>query len=602
MRFNFSPHVFFFILLLSPFTITGNFQNVFGLTPVADLTGEWSGFGQFIEFSSCQQTVKLNASIKQKENQITGTYNFVSTGSKQLKADVHCYQWNPTKGTFVGTIDGSRISVTLSDDGLLYTGSYASSGIKLSVQSDWLTGTIQLSPTNFTPPPFEPKDEKKEPVCNQGEVLVNGKCVPKEPTCKPDEVLENGKCVSKAQQEAEKERLAAEKAEKERLAQEADSAEVDTLLKKVMEIPPKPEDWAVDEGDPFFTETKPKFPEPPSPLVLPVTEEAKPYLKALWDGKCDTLSHQYGLVTGKSGQVPFVCTGGKITLQSGDQIEFSVADDWGVKVRDLYIDKVKAIAVTYVVTQVPPLAMFTPLTETYGKIQDMKALHLTLKTGETELLGGLIQIKTKCLFDECRFIKTEEEGGGFKFYELPSSLNKETKEIVTELAHGSVYILVEYTPEVTQEKTSAVTEKPTTTVTEEKPAVPAENGGCLIATATYGSELAPQVQLLRELRDNTVLGTQSGASFMTAFNTFYYSFSPVIADWERQNPAFKEFVKVTITPLLSSLSLLQYVDIDSEAEMLGYGIGIMLLNIGLYFIVPTVVIMKVCKLIKNKVR
>ena len=34
---------------------------------------------------------------------------------------------------------------------------------------------------------------------------------------------------------------------------------------------------------------------------------------------------------------------------------------------------------------------------------------------------------------------------------------------------------------------------------------PARVGGCLIATASYGSELAPQIQHLRELRDNTVL-------------------------------------------------------------------------------------------------
>ena len=118
------------------------------------------------------------------------------------------------------------------------------------------------------------------------------------------------------------------------------------------------------------------------------------------------------------------------------------------------------------------------------------------------------------------------------------------------------------------------------------------NGGCLIATATFGSELAPQVQFLREIRDNTVLSTASGASFMTAFNSFYYSFSPAVADLERQNPAFKEFVKLTITPLLSSLSLLQYVDIDSEAEMLGYGIGVILLNIGMYFVTPAIVIIK----------
>jgi len=118
-------------------------------------------------------------------------------------------------------------------------------------------------------------------------------------------------------------------------------------------------------------------------------------------------------------------------------------------------------------------------------------------------------------------------------------------------------------------------------------------GGCLIATAAFGSELAPQVQQLRELRDNTVLQTESGTSFMTGFNQFYYSFSPIIADYERENPAFKEVVKLTLTPLLTSLSLLQYVDIDSESEMLGYGIGIILLNIGIYFVAPAVLIMKV---------
>ena len=122
-----------------------------------------------------------------------------------------------------------------------------------------------------------------------------------------------------------------------------------------------------------------------------------------------------------------------------------------------------------------------------------------------------------------------------------------------------------------------------------------KGGGCLIATAAFGSEMAPQVQFLRELRDNTVLQTESGTSFMTSFNQFYYSFSPVIADYERENPAFKEAVKITLTPLLTSLTLLQYADIDSESEMLGYGIGIILLNIGMYFVVPAILVMKVRK-------
>ena len=120
-------------------------------------------------------------------------------------------------------------------------------------------------------------------------------------------------------------------------------------------------------------------------------------------------------------------------------------------------------------------------------------------------------------------------------------------------------------------------------------------GGCLIATAAFGSEMAPQVQFLRELRDNTVMTTQSGTTFMTGFNQFYYSFSPAVADYERENPVFKEMVKVTLTPLLTSLTLLNYVDVDTEEEMLGYGIGIILLNVGMYFVAPAVLIISLRK-------
>ena len=122
-----------------------------------------------------------------------------------------------------------------------------------------------------------------------------------------------------------------------------------------------------------------------------------------------------------------------------------------------------------------------------------------------------------------------------------------------------------------------------------------DGGGCLIATAAFGSEMAPQVQFLREIRDNTVLQTEYGSMFMAGFNQFYYSFSPTIADYERENSTFKESVKLMLTPLLASLTLLQYADIDSESDMLGYGISIILLNVGMYFIGPAILIMKIKK-------
>ena len=123
-----------------------------------------------------------------------------------------------------------------------------------------------------------------------------------------------------------------------------------------------------------------------------------------------------------------------------------------------------------------------------------------------------------------------------------------------------------------------------------KTEVKGKGGGCLIATAAYGSELAPQVQQLRELRDNSLLQTASGTSFMTGFNQFYYSFSPTIADWERESPVFKEAVKITLTPMISSLSILNYVNMDSEVSVLGYGISLIMLNVGMYFVAPAVVI------------
>ncbi len=120
-------------------------------------------------------------------------------------------------------------------------------------------------------------------------------------------------------------------------------------------------------------------------------------------------------------------------------------------------------------------------------------------------------------------------------------------------------------------------------------------GGCLIATATYGSELAPQVQQLRELRDYKLLQTESGSAFMQGFNDFYYSFSPIIADYERENPIFREAVKLAITPMISSLSILNHVDMDTEAEVFGYGISLILLNVGMYVGIPVAIIFGIRK-------
>ena len=85
---------------------------------------------------------------------------------------------------------------------------------------------------------------------------------------------------------------------------------------------------------------------------------------------------------------------------------------------------------------------------------------------------------------------------------------------------------------------------------------------------------------------------------MTSFNQIYYSFSPTIADWERENPLFQQTVRLFITPMVSSLSIMTLADNGSEAEVLGLGISVIALNLGMYIAAPTAVAYKIRKLIK----
>ena len=120
-----------------------------------------------------------------------------------------------------------------------------------------------------------------------------------------------------------------------------------------------------------------------------------------------------------------------------------------------------------------------------------------------------------------------------------------------------------------------------------------EGGGCLIATAAYGSELAPQVQLLREIRDNQLMNTESGSAFMSSFNEAYYSFSPYIADMERESPIFKEIVKAGLTPMISTLSIME--SAETESEVLGLGLSVIALNLAMYLGAPAIVIVGIRK-------
>ena len=112
----------------------------------------------------------------------------------------------------------------------------------------------------------------------------------------------------------------------------------------------------------------------------------------------------------------------------------------------------------------------------------------------------------------------------------------------------------------------------------------------MIATAAYGTELAPQVQLLREIRDNTVMGTETGTFLMTGINHVYYAFSPAIADIERDSPVLREAVKLAITPLLLTLNLMALAENGSEMHVAALAALILLLNVSVYLGTPVMVL------------
>jgi hypothetical protein len=83
------------------------------------------------------------------------------------------------------------------------------------------------------------------------------------------------------------------------------------------------------------------------------------------------------------------------------------------------------------------------------------------------------------------------------------------------------------------------------------PTTTSSKSGCFVATAAYGSYLDPHVMVLRHFRDDVLLQSQAG----TAFVTFYYRFSPPIADYIAQHDVLRMLVRFALTPVILLVKL-----------------------------------------------
>jgi PGF-pre-PGF domain-containing protein len=125
---------------------------------------------------------------------------------------------------------------------------------------------------------------------------------------------------------------------------------------------------------------------------------------------------------------------------------------------------------------------------------------------------------------------------------------------------------------------------------------PGQKSGCIIATATYGSELAPQVQFLRGFRDDLVMRTLAGRGFMTVFNAWYYSWSPAVAASIASDPSAKAVMRAVLQPLLSilELSAATYRLFPSNGELGVVSAGLVASSlIGLVYVVPPATLVSV---------
>lgn len=80
---------------------------------------------------------------------------------------------------------------------------------------------------------------------------------------------------------------------------------------------------------------------------------------------------------------------------------------------------------------------------------------------------------------------------------------------------------------------------------------------CFIATAAYDSPLAPEVQFLRDIRDERLKSTKCGSKFVNAYELIYYQFSPQVADIMQKDKRIKNIIRYfVVTPIVYSLKFI----------------------------------------------
>ena len=169
-----------------------------------------------------------------------------------------------------------------------------------------------------------------------------------------------------------------------------------------------------------------------------------------------------------------------------------------------------------------------------------------------------------------------------------------TSAVTTITATVTFVTAASFTMTVTQPVSTVTTTQTASTVTlittSTVTTTTSPSRACIIAQAAYGSDLAPDVQLLRTFRDQKLLSTFAGSQFMRVFNAFYYSFSPQVAEIVSSNLFLTEVTRVILAPLIHVLVISTFVP-NTEFGIVCFGLPATAL-VGVIYLMPLMLLSK----------
>ncbi|MGC8804794.1 MAG: CFI-box-CTERM domain-containing protein [Candidatus Ratteibacteria bacterium] len=164
-----------------------------------------------------------------------------------------------------------------------------------------------------------------------------------------------------------------------------------------------------------------------------------------------------------------------------------------------------------------------------------------LSSNFTLNLGDTVDIKIPVRYDELALVDTSVTLARAHVYHWPGENNnwEDITSYVTERNLEEMYIKVRLNAEQLKGNDYFSIGTPI-------PPVHSGSSGCFIATAAYGTPFAKEVEALRKFRDQKLLKTRAGRAFVR----FYYRHSPVIADFIKDKPKIKAFVRGMLKPIV----------------------------------------------------